>query len=101
MGALRIDRRWCVLPKGQAQLACGQRAFGITAMVDGPLQLDPVQPRRSVLETDHGHVAFGLRAVAQRRRRRVRGRLRGYASWGTHDPKNLSVHSGKGNLLVT
>ena len=64
-----VDRRRCVWPKSPAQLACVQGAPGIAAVVDGPLELDPVQPRRSMLETDHGHVTLGLLTVAQRGRR--------------------------------
>ena len=97
MGALGIDRCWCVLPQSNAQLVCGQTSSGIVAVVDGPLELDPVEPRRAVLEADHGHVALCLLAVAQRRRRRVRGWRHGHAGWSIHNPKNITAHTVSDN----
>jgi hypothetical protein len=68
LGRIQVGR---VLAEGQAQHVCGQRSARIAVIVDAPLELDTVQPRRSVFETDHGHIALGLVPVAQRRRRRV------------------------------
>lgn len=72
-------------------------AAGVAAVVDGPLELDAVQPRRPMLETDHGHVDLGIIAVAQSRRRVVRLRWSGHLGWSTHDPKLLLTPTGIGN----
>src|SRR5664280_2685127 len=97
LGVVGVDRLRRVRSKSKAQQVCVQGAAGIAAMVDGPFELDAVQPRRPMLETDHGHVDLGIIAVAQSRRRVVRLRWGGHLGWSTRDAKLLLTTTGIGN----
>jgi len=100
MGTLGMDRPRCVLPQRKDQLACSQRPVGMATVVDRPLELDPLQLRRSVFEADHGHIALGLFAVAQGRRRWVLEWRCAHARGCTHDPKNITGHTDKRQPLL-